>query len=399
MLNYDVIVCGAGPAGTAAAAAAASAGLKVALLEKHVLPRHKTCGGGMPVSMHSVLQDLVPEAFVESQVRFLRHTWNFQDPFLGAINLPDQAREICLWMVQRSIFDNSLAQRAADAGAELRDGLPVRSIRLEGDQVRVSAASSTSGSTFEATARHIIGADGASGIAAKVANLRQNRTLAIAMEIEYPFEWDGICEDLRPDIAHLEYGAVKQGYAWIFPKGNHLNIGAGIFHHKGIKKIKNIQARAELERAIYGYLELFKIPYDASQLKFHAHPLPIWQGKEIRHTADGKILLAGDAAGLINPLFGDGILHAVKSGLIAAECIATEQVHTYTDRIHTEFASSFDAALKLANFFYQWPSLCYRHAVKHPRSTHVAARLLMGDVSFPEMADLLMRRIRQRFLG
>ena len=134
-------------------------------------------------------------------------------------------------------------------------------------------------------------------------------------------------------------------------------------------------------------------------MKFHAHPLPIWQGKEIRHTADGKILLAGDAAGLINPLFGDGIFPAIKSGVIAAECITKGQAHTYTDRIHAEFAANFDAALQLSSFFYQWPSLCYRHAVTHPRATHVAARLLMGDFSFPDIADAFIRQVQKRLFG
>jgi choline dehydrogenase-like flavoprotein len=85
MLDYDVIVCGAGPAGAAAAAEAAGCGLKVALLEKYPLPRHKTCGGGMPMVIEDFLRDLAPDAFVESKVRYMRHTWKFGDPYLASI--------------------------------------------------------------------------------------------------------------------------------------------------------------------------------------------------------------------------------------------------------------------------------------------------------------------------
>jgi len=74
VLRYDVIVCGAGPAGSSAAYAMAKAGLKVAFLEKHKLPRHKPCGGGMPMVMGDMLADLVPEAVVDSEVRYMRHT-------------------------------------------------------------------------------------------------------------------------------------------------------------------------------------------------------------------------------------------------------------------------------------------------------------------------------------
>jgi len=63
----------------------------------------------------------------------------------------------------------------------------------------------------------------------------------------------------------------------------------------------------------------------------------------------------GDSAGLINPFFGDGILHALKSGQIAARCILEKTQHDYTRAIGREFKTNFDAALKLSKFFYQWP--------------------------------------------
>ncbi len=405
MLRYDVIVCGAGPAGTSAAYAMAQAGLRVALLEKQPLPRHKTCGGGMPMAMGHLLADLAPETVVESDVRYMRHTWKFDDPVLAAINPPGSGEEVSLWMVHRSRFDYALAQRAAAAGADVRDGLAVRSLELDdyGVTVRAQAVKDngelTKGDSFVATAAHVVGADGANGVTVKATNLRQNPAIAIGMEVEYPHTWGTSHPDLRPDVLHLEYGAVPNGYAWIFPKGDHLNVGAGLFKADRRDSRTDHTIPRQLRQAICDYLDLFELPYDPDQMRFHAHPLPIWRGKEPRHTDDGRILLAGDAAGLIGPLFGDGLLHAVKSGLIAASCLIDGSAQDYTNRIHAEFAANFDAALNLSRFFYQWPHLCYKFGVKQERATRIAARLLGGDLSFQEMGDRAIRRIRQRMIG
>jgi geranylgeranyl reductase family protein len=399
VLNYDLIVCGAGPAGAMAAATAAQAGLKVALLEKRLLPRHKTCGGGTPMVMQSLLYDLAPESFVESNVTSLRQTWHFGDPYLAAINPPGVDRPLSIWMMQRSVFDNALTQRAVKAGATLLDGLVVRSVEVESDCVRVRAqavkANDTlsKGDEFVATARTVIGADGANGVTATAAKLRQQRSIALGMEVEFPHQWGNGHSGLRLEVAHLEYGAVKGGYAWVFPKADHLNIGAGLFRPNRQDARTDHQIREELRQAIFGYLEALQLPYDRTQMKFHAHPLPIWCGKERLNTVDGRILLVGDAAGLINPLFGDGILHAAKSGVIAATCVAEGTTQAYSDRIHDEFASSFDAARRLSRLFYQYPKIFYQYGVKNARAAHIATQLLAGELHFDAIFGRAMRRI------
>jgi geranylgeranyl reductase family protein len=397
MQSYDVVVCGAGPAGTIAAAEAAQAGLKVALLEKQILPRHKTCGGGMPMVMQKHLQDLAPEAFVESDVSFMRHTWKFEDAYLGPMNPPGTNDRLSLWMVQRPIFDNTLAQRAAKFGADLRDGVAVRSLEPESDGVIVRAQGIKTGSEFTAKARYVIGADGANGVTVKATQLRKNPAIAIALEIELPHTWDNGHADLRPEIAHLEYGALKHGYAWIFPKADHLNIGAGVFRpdHRDARGDHSI--RAELQKTIFDYMDATGLNYGRDSIRFHGHPLPTWSGKEPLH--EGRILLAGDAAGLINPLFGDGILHAVKSGSIAARCIADDAAHEYSDRIHAEFAANFDAALNLARVFYQWTGVCYKYGVKYEKGTRYATQLLCGELLFTDMAGRAMRRLKRAVGG
>jgi geranylgeranyl reductase family protein len=406
MRHYDVIVVGAGPAGNAAAFALAQAGAKTALIEKQTLPRHKTCGGGMPMVVSQVLaleevRDLAPEAFVEADTRFMRHTWNFGDAYLAPMNPVDpdaseeeESRRLSLWMVRRSVFDHALAQRAARAGAELRDALPVRSIELSRNgPVRVRAEGKDG--AWEATADTVLGADGANGVTARAVGLRRDRTLAIAIEAEVPHRWGDGHPDLRPDVCHLEYGAVKRGYAWVFPKADHLNVGAGVFRPRRADGRGDSTVRDELHKAILDYLALLGVPRRPDELTYHAHPLPIWNGLDTLQTRDNRVLLAGDAAGLINPFFGDGILHALKSGQIAARCILDGNTAGYTDAIDAEFRANFDAALKLAKFFYQWPGFCYKHGVKRPGATRTATRLLCGDALFNDIAGRVMRRIRE----
>jgi geranylgeranyl reductase family protein len=401
--HYDAIVVGAGPGGTTAAWELARHGARVALLERRKLPRHKTCGGGMPITVRQLLQidashDLAPEAFVEARVRYLRHTFRFASPYLASLNHgpadEDNPSELELWMVQRSIFDNALAQRAARAGAELRDALTVRRVECaDTGPIRITAEGETG--TWSVTCDFLIGADGANGVVARQVGLRRERAIAIAIEVEAPHRWGEGHEDLRPDVAHLEFGVVQGGYAWVFPKENHLNVGAGCFRPHGQSVHGDQNLRTELRQTILDYLRYLNVPYREEELVFHAHPLPIWNGLDMVQNERANVLLVGDAAGLINPFFGDGIYSAIRSGSIAARAILEGRTMTYTDAIGEAFRANFDGALRFARFFYRWPGFCYRHGVLRPYASRTAVRILAGELTFPDISRRIIRRIRQ----
>lgn len=392
--DWDLIVTGSGPAGCIAAAEAAKAGMRTLLLEKRTLPRHKTCGGGVPVALRSIAPDIDPKAVAEKQVRFMRHTWKFGSPILapiGSEGITDDS--LTLWMVQRSVFDHHLAMRAVRFGAELRDGVTVMSVETakEGVTVRTQTAA---GKEARLHADFVIGADGANGVIAKHSGLQFKRDIAMAMEVEAPYAYRNGNDVLREDAIHLEYGAVPYGYAWIFPKAEHLNVGAGIFLPQAEKRMRGAALRETLLKAMREYMASLGIDTNWNQLRIYAHPLPLWSGKHRLNTPDGRILLAGDAAGLVNPIFGDGILHAARSGKIAADSLVKCEGENYTNVINSQFADNFDAARKLAKFFYQWTGLVYKHGISRPSATHTAARLLSGEALFTDVAGKAMRRIR-----
>jgi len=399
--HYDVIVVGAGPAGNAAAFDLARSGVSVALLEKHSLPRHKTCGGGMPMLISNVLamdeyRDTDPMAFVEANTLFMRHTYKFDDPMLAPMNGPqDVDRPLSLWMVQRSVFDHALAKRAAAAGANLLDSMVVKSLdNPKSGPITVHAVGKAG--PWSASCNTVIGADGANGIIAKCVGLRKVRALAIAIEAEVPHTWGSGHEDLRQSVCHLEYGAVPQGYAWVFPKGDHLNVGAGVFRPRSAARCDGeVSVKVELRKAILDYLAMLGVPRAECELRFNAHPLPIWNGLDRIQTRDNRVLLAGDSAGLINPFFGDGILHALKSGKIAAKCVLEHNEKEYTKQITQEFRTNMNSALKLAKVFYRWPHICYRYGVKRPGATRSATRLICGEAVFTDIAGRAINRLRR----
>ncbi|MCC6731385.1 MAG: geranylgeranyl reductase family protein [Chthonomonadales bacterium] len=390
-MGYDAIVVGAGPAGCAAALGAARAGLSVALVERHTLPRHKTCGGGMPMVMGGLLPALRPEGIVEAEVGAMRHTFAFDGPVLAEINPAGAEERLTLWMVQRSVFDQALARAAQEAGAQLVEGATVREVDIRPDGVALRA-DLAGGGHWQAQAAVVVGADGANGVVARAVGLRQRRILAVALEVEQAHRWGTGHETLRPDVLHLDFGAVERGYAWIFPKGDHLNVGAGIFRpRQGGRGDGRI--REELCRAVFAYMEALGVPHDPAATRFHGHTLPLWNGAEPLSTRDGRVLLTGDAAGLVNPMFGDGILNAVLSGQIAARCLASGTPERYTRIIHHEMARNLDAAQRLARVFYGWPALCYRHGVTRPGATRTAASLLCGRAAFTEVSRRALRRL------
>ena len=212
MTVYDAIVVGAGPAGSTAAYRLAAAGASVLLLDRATFPRDKPCGGGitgraarlLPFAIDPVVEDVV--SAVELRLSFGR-------------TFERSGGEPLAYMTQRRRLDHFLVEKAAGAGAEFRDGVRVTGVEAGPDGVVVSAG-------FERlAAQTVVGADGVNGMSAKALGLGGNRTVGVAVEGNVPH---GLVDPERyRGRLVIELGTVPGGYGWIFPKGDHLNVGVG----------------------------------------------------------------------------------------------------------------------------------------------------------------------------
>jgi flavin-dependent dehydrogenase len=246
-------------------------------------------------------------------------------------------------------------------------------------------------------APHVVVCDGATGRGARLAGLKPAHTRAIALEARVPHVWGAGHPELRADTIHLEYGAVRNGYAWVFPNRDQVNIGAGFF--RDANDTPGAAVRGILTAAMRELSSSLGIADRWDRTEVYAHPLPIWAGRNQLHTTDGRVMLAGDSAALVDPLFGDGILNAVRSGRIAAECILAGRPESYTHRINAEIGAELEAAARLARVFYRLPRECYRLVVCRHGATAIAARLLCGVLSYRQVAPRALKRLSRALVS
>lgn len=351
--NYDVIIAGAGPAGSTAAYFLGEAGRRVLVLEKERLPRYKPCGGGLAAG----LLEQFPFSFdpvIESRVRSISYA-------LAGRTVTVPVANGAVYMVMRDRFD---AHVLAHARAEVRDGTPVRSVTELEDRVVVETRT---GEVFEG--HYLIGADGANSVVAQAVGLRRGKTLAAAIEAEVPVSQEVM---RRFDSAPLFiFGEVRMGYLWIFPKADHLSVGIGALQ----------PARGALPATLARVMARYGISLDGVRL--HGHPLPIYTRREPIATA--RTLLAGDAAGLVDPLTGEGIRHAVKSGRLAAEAILAGRPDEYTAQVHRHIGRSHTFGLGLAWLFYHLLRPCFELGVRNPLATRAFVDMLSDHAGYPQV--------------
>ncbi len=371
-MDYDTIVVGAGIGGAATAYFLTQAGQRVLVVERERLPRYKTCGGGVP---KSVFQPFPFDfsAVVENEVEAVQIAYGGLDHFV--VPTPDRP----VVTVMRADFDAFVLGRA---GADVRDRMTVAYVAEDGAGVTVETAE---GERF--AARWLVGADGAASVVARRLGLRRGRRLGAGIEAEARVG-DRVMARYTGRPLFL-FGAVPWGYLWIFPKRRHLSVGIAVFG----------RSRADLRGILRR--EMARLGVDLSGVPLHAHPLPLYGGREPLHTR--RSLLVGDAAGLVDPLLGEGIRYAVGSARLAAEAIARGDVSGYTAAVHRQIGRSLGWAIWVARLFYAAPGFCYRYGVRNPRIVSLFARLLAGradyrDVSLrllPYFVEFLWHRPRQ----
>ncbi|WP_353931284.1 geranylgeranyl reductase family protein [Okeanomitos corallinicola TIOX110] len=366
---YDSIIIGAGPAGGTAAYHLAKRGHSVLVLEKNSLPRYKPCGGGVSPAIAQWFDfDFSPAISVK--VDSLRFTWKLEDPVEAKIGIQEP-----VWMVRRDIFDHFLVKQAQNQGAELRDNTEVTGIEFKTDHWQVNTANGSF------SGRYLIAADGAKGPMAKWLGFKnRKRQLAGALEAEVT------ADVVNKNIAHFEFGLIKNGYIWNFPKADGYSIGVGTFIGGQPQDFKKILTE---------YSQLFNV--DLTTGKQYGHPISLWNGEQKLHTQNA--VLAGEAACLVDPFTAEGIRPSMFSGLLAAQFISEaiggdiNALENYTHAMNEQWGTDMAWAAKLASAFYRFPGIGYKVGVKRPSGAQTMGKILSGELRYADVASRALKRL------
>ena len=354
-MDYDVIVVGAGVGGATAAYHLGEAGYRVLVLERERLPRYKPCGGGVPRSVFSYFPFPLDEA-IEARVARIRYSYRGQEE--ATVPLPDEA----IVMVRRDKFDALVLEQAR---CEVREATSVTAV-VEGEDSVVVATKD--GQEFRG--RYLIGADGANSIVARDLGLRRGKVMGASIEAEVPLAPRAMADWAQ--TALFEFGALRYGYLWVFPKREHLSVGIGSFR-KRKEKLRDLLQQ-----------EIAKFGISLDGVTLHGHPLPVYIRSERLNTA--RSLLVGDAAGLMDPLSGEGIRYAVKSARLASEAIVRGELDKYTAWVQIEIGVNLSHARWLVALFYGLQRLCFQLAAPNPKVTRLLARILNDQATYADLS-------------
>ena len=310
--SSPVLIIGAGPAGATAARTLAARGVPVRLIDRAAFPRNKPCGGGISVRVLSRFPFLEPQL-----TRIATHTLSrlYLEGPNGESAIVSSDAPAAL-MIRRVEFDALLVSMAVNAGAELITGAEIVQASITRDRVHLAARD---GRRFEADT--VIAADGVNSVVARRLGLNPGwpaSAIALDMMEETPRTE---LRDLDPSTLWVAYGYGGPGYAYIFPKRDHVNIGIGyvLSHYR-----REVDAHPyELQRAFVERLRARGIVAGES-VRRNFTPFLIPVGGPLARPGRGRVLLAGDAGGFVNAFTAEGIYYAMVSGDLAARTIADD---------------------------------------------------------------------------
>ncbi len=352
-MKVDALVVGAGPAGASAAIHLARGGATVLLADKARFPRDKPCGGGLTGrALKAIPVD--PSPVVERDVDRFELRLQYRRTFARSHSEP------LIRMTQRRRLDTFLVEQAAGSGADFRDGSRIEALEIHeaGVTARVGR------DTVEADV--LVGADGANGVVARAAGLGDGIVRGVALEGNVPL--DALAQDLER-TAVIELAVLPGGYGWVFPKGDHANLGVGGWGSEGPRLRDHL---ARLAR-VHG-LE----PDTITDVRGHRLPM-----RRLGTPAgSGRVLLVGDAAGLVDPLSGDGMYEAFVSSRLAAEAILAGDLAGYGAALSAALDRHAAASWAAKRALDRYPRVVFG-AARAPGVFGVVAGLLCGDVAHP----------------
>jgi geranylgeranyl reductase family protein len=360
--NLQVIVIGAGPAGATLAFELANRGIRTLVLERKILPRYKCCAGGLTVKAAQLLgidiDNLIEDVIYRAMV-----TFRGNNPFYGSSAVP------FMYTVRRETFDHALVQRAQEAGAEVLQGVAARAIRITDLGVEVATAAGSFRSEF------LVGADGPRSQVRKAMDIDviKNKALIVGLQTDVRVTQKELAR-WKSQIG-IDIGRIRGGYGWVFPKSDHLSIGVGALADKA-RGLKNILAQ---------YRDSLKLGQH-TVLRANAGLLPACIDTPV--VSQDRAILIGDAAGLADPLSGEGLHNAILSARLGAAAIdrALNNSGVLQDDYRNALAVAIIPQMKIAHVFSkvlaQLPGQLFRVLNKNERIWPAWCHMLCGEIDY-----------------
>lgn len=336
---HDLIVIGAGPAGSSAAKAAARFGLDVLILDKSRFPRHKPCGGALSEAGRSLLGFSLPDDVIDQEVSGVRV--HFRERILEI-----RKKHRLSTLVTRSRFDQLLLDKACEAGASAVLGQ--RAVELKETDGHVSILTDT-GHAY--SSRLAVIAEGSHGRLSRSVSAENRASLGVCMVAEVPVTESSpdLSDETSTDFLEIHFGLARMGYGWVFPHRSYRSVGIG-----GLAK--NLQ---DPRRRMAEFLAAAGL---GGRYSVQGHSIPL--GGVRQRISLGRTMLCGDAAGFVDPFTGEGISYAVRSGQVAAAAAADNisdgvALKRYEHRCMQEFGSDLGISLVFARTVHRFPDLLF----------------------------------------
>ena len=378
MKHFDVAIIGSGPSGASTAFYLGKKGISTVIIEKETLPRYKTCGGGfvnrgrknMPFEINEVIER-----------EFFAVDSYFNN---GKIHYQSTKEKPIITMIMRDAFDNLIVEKAKEFGVTLLENHTLKSIEFTNEKSILQT------SQEKISANFVIAADGVLSPTAKMAGwTKETRKLIPALEYEVEVSE----EDFKRLSANVRFDidAVPYGYAWSFPKKNHLSLGV-LTTKKGKINLK------EYYKKYLQTLGIHKI------IKEDAHGFQIPIAPRTDGFVKNNVFLIGDAAGFAEPITAEGISNAILSGKYIAEAIIESNLNKgiakklYIEKLNIKLLPELQSGVTLSKFFYH--NNTARNFLLKKYGQHfnnLMVDILHGDKPFPtNVSEKLKAKVKEK---
>ena len=381
---FDVIVAGAGPAGSSSARQCAKAGLSTLLIDKDKFPRAKPCGGAVSEKALSYLDFSLPDELIECECLGARLCFKGQ-----SIEVRKPRRVAVL--VSRDRFDYFLLEKAKEAGALFKEGERLTGLHVHDGLVEVS----TDKGAYKAL--YLIGADGVNSVAARhIRGPLKSEEKLFAMVCHMPAD-DADIKKRLDGVIEVHLGAACMGYGWVFPHRGYFSVGIGTLASGSGNPYGEFRAFLRSAGFTAGTACCAKGPPAPAT---SGHFIPAGGAKK-RRLASDRILLAGDAAGFVDPFIGEGIAYAILSGRLAGETVAESinakaPISSYEEKCEELIGRNLRYAWATTKIVHGFPGLFFPMFIRDESIVERYLELAGKGLDYKQFLKWLLLRLPRR---